>query len=314
MQYGLPYKGSKSKIANQILEHIPPAGVLYDLFAGGCAISHAAIISGKWGRVVANDIKPYPLIFKNAVLGKYRDRYNWVSREDFFKTDDPLDRLLYSFGNDCRTYLYAEGEKKENWKKALHYAICFHDYKPMIDLGGPDLSSIDSCRTMKQRRLAAYAILGGKAWYDDDVHLENLERLERVQNLEALERVQNLERLERVNDLFGTRNIDRLEVRTGNYYDVEIEEDAVIYLDPPYAGTNGYGAKKISDFDSEQLYDWILRQKAKVYISEYDMPADRFECIWELKTNSFINASSPREAVERLFVPRGMAYDKITLF
>ena len=290
MQYGLPYKGSKSKIADAIIEHLPPARVLYDLFAGGCAITHAAILSGKWERVIANDVKPYPILFRDAALGKYRNAYQWVSRGDFFATDDPFEKLVFSFGNDCRTYIYAEGEKNENWKRALHYAICFHDYQPMIDLGGPDLSGIDSCRTMKQRRLKAYAILGGKEWYDKDIHLENLERLERLQNLE------------------------RLEVIQGNYWEVEIEEDAVIYLDPPYANTNGYGAKKISDFDSERLYEWILCQKAPVFISEYEMPADRFECIWEMKVKSLICQDGPTEATERLFVPKGMKFDKITLF
>ena len=295
MQYGLPYKGSKTKIADAIIEHLPPAKVLYDLFAGGCAITHAAILSGKWGRVIANDIKPYPFLFRDAALGKYRDAYQWVSREDFFATDDPFEKLIFSFGNDCRTYLYAGGEV-ENWKRALHHAVCFHDYQPMIDLGGPDLSEIDSCRTMKQRRLKAYAILGGKDWYDKDTHLENLERLERLQDLERLQ------------------NLERLEVIQGNYWEVEIEDDAVVYLDPPYANTNGYGAKKISDFDSERLYEWILCQKAPVFISEYEMPGDRFDCIWELKTKSYINADTPTDSVERLFVPKGMKFDKITLF
>ena len=136
----------------------------------------------------------------------------------------------------------------------------------------------------------AYAILGGKEWYEKDIHLENLERLERLQNLE------------------------RLEVKQGDYFDVPIEEDSVIYLDPPYANTNGYGAKKLSDFDSERLYDWILEQKAPVYISEYQMPEDRFECIWERKVKSLINQSGPTEATERLFVPKGRDYIKTTLF
>ena len=299
MQYGLPYKGSKTKIANEIIDFLPPAKVLYDLFAGGCAITHAAILSGKWGKVVANDIGPWPGLFRDAAKGKYRNSYQWISREDFFKSKDPFERLVFSFGNDCRTYIYAEGDKNENFKRALHYAICFHDYGPMKDIGGPDLSVIDSCKTMKERRLMAYAILGGKEWYEKDIHLENLERLERLQNLERLERLQNLE---------------RLEVKQGDYFDVPIEEDSVIYLDPPYANTNGYGAKKLSDFDSERLYDWILEQKAPVYISEYQMPEDRFECIWERKVKSLINQSGPTEATERLFVPKGRDYIKTTLF
>ena len=305
MKYGLPYKGSKTKIADAIIEHIPPAKVFYDLFAGGCAITHAALLSGKWERVIANDIKPYPALFRDAVLGKYRNEYKWVSREEFFASDDPFDKLIFSFGNDCRTYIY--GADIEPWKKALHYAVCFHDYKPMIDLGGPDLSAIDACPTMWQRRIRACQILGGGHdwWKNGGVHLENLERLERLQNLVSLERLERLERLQ---------NLDRLEVRQGNYFDIEIDPDSVIYLDPPYANTNGYGTKHKSDFDSERLYDWIEAQSVPVYISEYDMPRDRFECIYETKVNSLINADRPTVATERLFVPKGRHYHKTTLF
>lgn len=305
MQYGLPYKGSKTKIADAIIEHLPPAKVLYDLFAGGCAISHAAILSGKWERVIANDLKPYPFLFRDAASGKYKKEFKWVSREDFLKSDDPFDKLVFSFGNDCRTYLY--GADIEEWKKAMHYAICFHDYKPMIELGGPDLSAIDYCRTMRQRRIKAYQLLGGKHgwWEGKGVHLENLERLERLQNLERLERVQGLE---------GVRNIERLEVIQGNYWEVEIEPDSVIYLDPPYANTNGYGDSKISDFDSGAMFEWIECQHVPVYVSEYDMPRDRFDCIWETRVQSLISANGPTVATERLFVPKGMDYPKTTLF
>ena len=317
MQYGLPYKGSKTKIADAIIEHLPPAKVLYDLFAGGCAITHAAILSGKWKKIVANDIKPYPALFRDAALGKYQNEYKWVSREEFFASDDPFDKLIFSFGNDCRTYIY--GADIEPWKKALHYAVCFHDYEPMLKLSGKDLSPIDSCKTMYQRRIRAYQLLGGKHgwWEGKGVHLENLERLERLQNLISLERLQNLERLERLQNLERLerlQNLDRLEVRQGNYFDIEIDPDSVIYLDPPYANTNGYGTKHKSDFDSERLYDWIEAQSVPVYISEYDMPRDRFECIYETKVNSLINADRPTVATERLFVPKGRHYHKTTLF
>lgn len=38
MNYGLPYKGSKNRIAKKILDVLPAAPVLYDVFCGGCAI------------------------------------------------------------------------------------------------------------------------------------------------------------------------------------------------------------------------------------------------------------------------------------
>lgn len=302
MQYGLPYKGSKSKIADMIIEQLPPGRVLYDLFAGGCAITHAALLSGKWEKVVANDILFYPNLFRDAAQGKYRNEYKWVSRDDFFKSADPFDRLVFSFGNDLRTYIYAAGEV-ENWKKALHWAICFHDYKPFKDLTGTDLSEIESCRTMKQRRIKACRILGGR---DFNIHLENLERLERLQNLERLERLQAIGRRGML------KNLERLIVMHGDY-EIPIPDDAVIYCDIPYKQTNGYGARKISDFDYDRFYEWVLRQRAPIFISEYQMP-DEFECIWEMKVNTKMDAFKRKESFERLFVPRGASYPKTTLF
>jgi site-specific DNA-adenine methylase len=70
MNYGLPYKGSKNRIAKRILEVLPPAPVLYDVFAGGCAITHAGLLSGKYSRVVANDINGMiPHAFETAITG-----------------------------------------------------------------------------------------------------------------------------------------------------------------------------------------------------------------------------------------------------
>ena len=295
MLYGLPYKGSKSRIAQEVLEHLPPAGTLYDLFAGGCAITHAAMFSGKYKRVVANDVKPYPQIFANALAGEYRDEQRWISREEFFKTDDALIKLLFSFGTDCRTYIYAAGEV-ENYKKALHYAIVFRDYS-LIAQYGYDLTPIDSEPDVQRRRLMAYDIIN--AQNEDEhrnagkVHLEHLERVARLQNLER---------------------VARLQISQKSYNEVVIEPDSIIYLDPPYAGTNGYGKKKISDFDSDALYAWIEKQTVPVYISEYEMPEDRFECIWETKINSTLNADRPTESTERLFVAKGQDYFKPTLF
>lgn len=52
--YGVPYVGSKSRIAKWLIEQLPAAPVLVDAFAGGCAITHAALESGKFDRVISN--------------------------------------------------------------------------------------------------------------------------------------------------------------------------------------------------------------------------------------------------------------------
>ena len=124
MNYGLPYKGSKNSIAKWVISNLPASHTFVDLFAGGCAVTHAAILSGKFGRFIANDITEYPQVFRDAIDGKYRNECRWISREDFLrlKDDDPYVRLCWSFGNNMKTYMYAP--EVERFKKHMH-AIFF---------------------------------------------------------------------------------------------------------------------------------------------------------------------------------------------
>lgn len=120
MNYGLPYKGSKNSIAKWVISNLPASHTFVDLFAGGCAVTHAAILSGKFGRFIANDITEHPQVFRDAIAGKYRNECRWISRENFFrlKDDDPYVRLCWSFGNNMQSYLYAP--EVERFKKHLH--------------------------------------------------------------------------------------------------------------------------------------------------------------------------------------------------
>lgn len=123
MTYGLPYQGSKSRIARGIVGMLPKAQVFVDLFAGGCALTHAAMLSGKWKRFIANDLDPrYPQLFKDCCEGRRKDLRRWISREEFFrlKDSDPAVALCWSFGNDTRSYIFAkekEAEKKALWER-----------------------------------------------------------------------------------------------------------------------------------------------------------------------------------------------------
>lgn len=130
-KYGLPYQGSKSKLAERIVALLPPATHLYDVFAGGCAVTHAALLSGKFKEVHANDITDSVTLFEDALNGDI-DKYEperFRTREDFFAERDsnPFVRLVYSFGNDQRTYLY--GCNIETYKKAVHEML----YAPTVN-------------------------------------------------------------------------------------------------------------------------------------------------------------------------------------
>lgn len=154
MKYGLPYKGSKNKLAERIVRLLPKRTHLVDLFCGGCAVSHAALLMGKYEHIHINDINwMCPTLFIDALNGKYNDETRWISREDFFrlKDTDPYVAVVWSFGNNLRDYLYSK--EIEPLKKAIHYAMFFSDYSLGKELGH-DLSFIDSIQDLQKRYLA----------------------------------------------------------------------------------------------------------------------------------------------------------------
>ena len=72
-RYGVPYKGNKSTIADEIIRLLPEGGCLVDLFGGGCAITHRALFSKKWQRQIVSDLDWRPIrLFNDAIHGKYR--------------------------------------------------------------------------------------------------------------------------------------------------------------------------------------------------------------------------------------------------
>ena len=134
-RYGVPYQGSKSKLADWIIDLLPAGEILIDLMAGGCAVTHAALLSDKWGRVIANDIGKAPDLFFRAAKGEYRGEKRWISREDFarLKGEDKYVRLCWSFGNNGTGYLYSK--EIEPWKKALHFARVLGDNSLLLEMG-----------------------------------------------------------------------------------------------------------------------------------------------------------------------------------
>lgn len=154
MKYGLPYKGSKNKLAERIVRLLPKRTHLVDLFCGGCAVSHAALLMGKYEHIHINDINwMCPTLFIDASNGKYNNENRWISREDFFrlKDTDPYVAVVWSFGNNLRDYLYSK--EIEPLKKAIHYAMFFSDYSLGKELGH-DLSFIDPINDLQERYLA----------------------------------------------------------------------------------------------------------------------------------------------------------------
>ncbi len=300
MNYGLPYKGSKNLIATKVLEHLPSAPVLVDLFCGGCAIAHAALLSGKFDKVIINDIEGgVSQLFLDAAQGKFKNETRWISREEFFRLreTDSYVRYIWSFGNNGRDYLYSK--HIEPYKKALHYAVFFGDFDELHRLC-PLISddaekALQGINYLKQRRIAiGKAIVSELKEKATDEDIETNPLYQSVKRDKLSGRLQRLERLERL------ENLENLERYNTDYRNVVLPDNSIVYCDPPYANTNRYGLNG-SGFDNEAFWEWARHCIQPVFISEYEAPKD-FVCIAEIPTTSKIAAKTSKRAIEKIFI------------
>ena len=149
-RYGLPYMGSKTKIADWVIDCLPPAEHFYDLFCGGCAVTHAAMLRHKYKHYHVNDITDMGMVFRKVIDGDYKPDYRWVSREEFEanKMNDLLMAMCWSFSNNGMDYLYSR--EREPIKKAAHMAVVFGDYT-LADEVGMDLHYLEGIVGMDAR-------------------------------------------------------------------------------------------------------------------------------------------------------------------
>ena len=296
MNYGIPYKGSKNKIAEKLIEQLPPAKHFYDLFGGGGAMTHCALLSGKYEFVHYNELNPLVFkAFKMAINGEFKDENRWISREDFkrLKDSDPYVACCYSFGNNLKGYAY--DKECEKFKKAVHYSIFFDDnslLKEYIDLSNFNYSS----ENLKERRLELQRYL--TVLLNENKIVDTVRKHFNTENNNARNVIQSLERLERLQSLESLNNVGVL-LSNLSYEQVPIEENSVIYCDPPYINTDTY----LDDFNHEKFYQWLRECREKnqqVFISEYQMPNDFYE-VFSIKKRVLINDKQKTCKLEKLF-------------
>jgi site-specific DNA-adenine methylase len=282
MRYGVPYKGSKNALVEKLIPLFPKRKNFYDLFCGGCAVTHGAMLSGRFQNFTINDIDPLlPQLFWDAVHGKYRNENRWISREEFYslKDSDGYVKLTWSFGNNGRDYLY--GKPIEAYKKAIHYLIFFRDTSLILE--------VLKNRIGETERFLIDEIAGSDKSRKDRYHMWRAvfrERLQSLESLESLERLESLESLERLNK---------------SYDEIEIKPDSLIYCDIPYRNTDCYNE---GGFNHDKFYEWALRQKELTLISEYNMPESDFKCVAEFEKRCTLSASANNLSIEKLFVPK----------
>lgn len=312
MRYGVPYKGSKSRIVERMVSAIPYKGIenFYDLFAGGCAVTHKMLLDKRYKHYYANDINGQGLrLFNDAIAGKYSNEKRWVSRDDFFRLKDTNSyvSICWSFGNNQRDYLYSK--KIEPYKKACHYAIVLNDFSLFRELCS---EVTDVCEeALKgivdtyERRIKFGSVV--VSWLKKHGTLEminanplysscHVKKNTKSKPKGEIRNMQSLESLER---------LQSLEISTSDYRLVEIKPNSIVYCDIPYKGCDGYnGSKKSeSNFNHDLFYDWCYNQTELVLISEYDMPSDRFTKVWAIKSIQTLSLYKTSSVEECLFVP-----------
>ena len=318
-RYGILYSGSKNKICERIIDILPPADNFYDLFAGGCAVTHRALLSGKYNNVIANDINDMPLLFKDAIQGKYKDEDRWITREMFFDNlDNPYISSCWSFGGNMTSYIYSR--EITPYKKALWYAVMFGEWNDFEKLMPETLDRCKTAlmnvtdkrerRTKLQNELSKYIkeldSLGDYSWKQHTLYkqiktdkggiqrscLNSCTRLQQLQSLQSLERLQQ-----------------HLTILKSSYDEVVIKPNSVIYCDIPYINTaNAYNVK----FDYEKFYSWCENQSSPVFISEYNMPEDRFKCIKTIQVGRKCSSTKFDICDEKVFVPNHQYQDFLT--
>ena len=282
--------GSKNALAERIVALLPSASHLIDVFAGGCAITHCAMKSGKWQHVHANDINEMIVgAFRRAINGEFIGERRWISHEEFnrVRDTDAYAAICFSFGGILRSYAY--NHKNEELKRALHYAIFFGDHKPFLSLTGIDLTPVQTIPDLRERYLTA-----------KHLSKENGKRID----------LQPFERLNRLNNLataFTNEEKHRLTIGSADFAEVDIPSDSVIYCDPPYRESGGYS--KAKDFNHDRFFEWALRQTVPVYVSEYAMPEEFVEVAAWQKLCTMSQTSNSLRTTEKLFVPRWQAKD-----
>jgi len=281
--FGIPYQGGKKKISKKIIEIIKQNfgtdKPVYDIFGGGGAITAECVLNGL--EVYYNDLdKDITNAFERVIS---QDR-EWiktliVSREEFFKiqekenktTDDFLKILINSFGNNKKSYLYSKeiSDLKYNLVKEI-------------------IEKHDVFIYYKKTETYKKATSGPEwDWFN--------EKPEKNKMLQHLHRLQQLYRLQQINKVKATNK---------SYHDFSEVSNAILYLDPPYEGTdqNSY----INQFDSQEFYDWAFEMAKTniVIISSYSISDERFEVVYSFDKalRPFRGGISNEGKTEKLFM------------
>lgn len=332
--FGLPYTGSKSRIAPWLMEMLPDCDHFVDVFAGGCAVSHAMILYGKARKITLNDLQGDVVnLFIDALNGdieKYAP-YQWIDRKTFFdkKDNNPFVRLVYSFGNNGKDYLYSK--EIEEYKHAVHmvlvednwilfsqlcpelYEECKNELKKYPIDNENYYNSVRARRLYFQKKCAEILCdISGNNWYSDVIQQNALYRRakkewtthgksgSRIESIQTPQHVAISERIELINNNINVLPV--INAQSMDYRLLDIPNGSVVFCDPPYKNSDvTYNNIK---FDHEEFYNWCIEKSKNndVYVTEYSIEHPDFKLIGEKKKRVTMNGKGSKGLkTERLY-------------
>jgi len=286
ISYGLPFLGSKNKIAERIINILPEAEYFVDLFGGGGALTHCVSnkFFYKYKKIIYNELNTDVYkIFKDVCSGNIK-KFDWLSHEEYNEykhlNKATLESLiLFSMFNNLNCG-YNINDNEYDLYKSVYEFIFNNDEKNLFNILNINFNKFNNFK-------------------NDFLKLDNfcekyrfLKRFLNSNNKNI--RMWLFERFERCLNINRTLRNKNIEFFNDSYENILIPDDSVVICDIPYKGTLDYK----HSFDYEKFYDWCLNSNNMIFICEYSMPDD-FYLVNELKIYSL-----NQERKEKLFCNR----------
>ena len=268
---GLPYVGSKKKISKKIvqliIQNFGKEKTVYDIFGGGGAITAECIINGLDVRY--NDLDKTVVDMLETVLKTDREFLKTliVSRKDFFEI---LSKEQKTAEDNLKLLINSFGNDSKSY--IYNKEVSDIKYKTAHDV----IHNHDVFYGYKQTET-----------YNQTLDKHN----DQIGILKQLERLQQTQG--GVIHPFTTFDYKRFSNVT----------NAIIYLDPPYEGTDSFYRE--SEIDYKDFYDWAVEMSHEniVLISSYTVSDKRFEVAYNFeKAKSTFQGGTGKGHTEKLFM------------
>lgn len=287
--YGIPYKGSKCSIAEQLVARLPKGQRFCDACCGGGAVFHVALASGKYESIEAFDVNYGVTNLLSTALQRHIDvPVRLVTREEFLEKknrfgtkdetlDDTMVRYTHTFGYNGEDYLWGVGSA--DYKYLLHDIVAKETMNERRETLRDFFTKLDKDNPGDKVTLTKRLLNNWK-------HQELANNICRLQNV-----------LDDIHELYLKRPIP-VYIGKMSLFDLDYSRYDVIYFDPPYRNTKGYRV----DFDFEKFDKLLARLKGMgkdVFVSEYS-DIDGYTCVAKFAKCQSVCATKNVGVIEKL--------------